>query len=101
MWQRPAALDRYLARLRERLSHRAATLEFLQVMELCVSHSLAEVATAVERAMTLGSPGAGTVAYLLRADRGPRQPEAVLASAPACPTVQSRDLSQYDRFIRR
>ena len=101
MWTRPAVLDRYLARLRERLSHRAATLEFLQVMELCVTHSLDEVAAAVEQAMTLGSLGAGTVAYLLRANRTPREPAAVLASAPSCPPVQDRDLSQYDCFIRR
>jgi len=101
MWNRPAALDRYLEHLRERLSYRVATMEFLQVMDLCVTHSLDEVAVAVERAMTLGSMGAGTVAYLLRADRGLRQPEAVMASAPLCPTVQTRDLSQYDRFIRR
>jgi len=76
-------------------------MEFLRVMELCVTHSLDEVAVAVEQALTLGSLGAGTVAYLLRADIGPRQLEAVMASAPLCPTVQTRDLSQYDRFIRR
>ena len=76
-------------------------MEFLHVMELCVTHSLGEVAAAVEQAMTLGSLGAGTVAYLLRAERTPREPAAVLVSAPACPAVQSRDLSQYDRFIRR
>jgi len=29
------------------------------------------------------------------------EPAAVLASAPACPAAQERDLSQYDRFIRR
>jgi transposase len=101
MWNRPAVLDRYLARLRERLSHRKATMEFLHVMELCVTHSLAEVAVAVEQAMTLGSLDAGTVAYLLRADRMPRETASVLVSAPACPPVQDRDLSQYDRFIRR
>ena len=101
MWQRPPVLDRYLARLRERLPHRAATLEFLRVMDLCVNHSLDEVATAVAQAMTSGSLGAGTIAYLLRANRTPREPAAVLASVPACPVVQSRDLSQYDRFIRR
>jgi len=101
MWKRPAVLDRYLARLRERLSYRAATMEFLRVMELCVTHSLDEVAVAVEQAMTLGSLGTGTVAYLLRANRTPREPAAVLASAPACPQVMDRDLSQYDRFIRR
>jgi len=101
MWDHPPVLDRYLARLRERLSHRAATLEFLHVMDLCVTHSLDEVAAAVEQAMTLGSLGANTVAYLLRANRTPREPAAVLASAPACPQVLDRDLSQYDRFIRR
>jgi len=98
--QRPGAFD-HLARLRERLSHRAATLEFLHVMDLCVTHSLDEVAAAVEQAMTLGSLGVNTVAYLLRANRTPREPAAVLASAPACPQVLDRDLSQYDRFIRR
>jgi hypothetical protein len=101
MWNRPPVLDRYLARLRERLPHREATMEFLRVMELCVTHSLNEVAAAVEQAMTLGSLGAGTVAYLLRANGTAREPLAVLASAPACPAVQSRDLNQYDRFIRR
>ena len=101
MWDRPPVLDCYLVRLRERLSHRAATLEFLRVMELCVTHSLYEVAAAVEQAMTLGSLGAGTVAYLLRTDRTPREPAAVLVSAPACPPVQNRDLSQYDLVIRR
>ena len=103
MWNRPAVLDRYLARLRERLSHRMATMEFLRVMELCVDHSLDEVAAAVEQAMTLGSLGAGTIAYLLRANQFACQPipVAALASAPACPPVQDRDLRQYDCFIRR
>jgi len=103
MWARPAVFDSYLARLRERLSPRAATMEFLRVMELCVDHSLDEVAAAVKHAMTLGSLGTETVAYLLRANQFARQPvpAAVLASAPACPHVQDRDLSQYDRFIRR
>jgi transposase len=102
MWAHPAVLDRYLACLRERLPHRAATLEFLHVVELCVSHSLDEVAAAVEQAMTAGSLGAGTVAYLLRANRMAKEPvPAVLASAPVCPIVQTRDLRQYDCFIRR
>lgn len=101
MWTHPPALDHYLVRLRERLPHRAATMEFLNVMELCVTHSLDEVAAAVEKAMISGSLGSGTVAYLLRANRSPQEPAAVLASAPACPPVQDRDLSQYDRFIRR
>jgi hypothetical protein len=103
MWNRPAVLDRYLARLRERLSHRMATMEFLRVMELCVDHSLDEVAAAVEQAMTLGSLGASTVAFLLRAGRTAFQPApaGILTSAPACPPVQDRDLRQYDCFIRR
>ena len=101
MWKHPLVFDRYLARLRERLPQREATMEFLRVMELCLTHSLDEVTAAVERAMTCGSPGSGTVSYLLRADRLSREPATVLASAPACPAVQDRDLSQYDRFIRR
>jgi len=103
MWNRPAVLDRYLSRLRDRLSPRTATMEFIRVMELCVNHSLDEVATAVEQAMVLGSLGADTVAYLLRTNRMARQPVplAILTSAPACPSVQDRDLSQYDCFIRR
>ena len=103
MWNRPAVLDRYLSRLRDRLSPRTATMEFLRVMELCVNYPLGEVATAVEQTMVLGSLGAGTVAYLLRTNRTARQPVplAILTSAPACPTVQDRDLSQYDCFIRR
>jgi transposase len=102
MWNRPLVLDRYLARLRERLPHRAATMEFLHVMELCLTHSLDEVAAAVDQAMAAGSLGAGTVVYLLRANRIVQDSTpAVLATAPACPAVQDRDLSQYDRFIRR
>jgi hypothetical protein len=52
--------------------------------------------------MAAGSLGSGTVAYLLRANRMAKEPKpAVLASAPACPIVQIRDLRQYDCFIRR
>jgi len=76
-------------------------MEFLRVMELCITHPVDEVAAAVEQAMTLGSLGSSTVSYLLRANRSPREIAAVLASAPACPAVQDRNLSQYDRFIRR
>ncbi len=76
-------------------------MEFLRVMEQCLTHSLDEVAAAVAQAMTSGSIGSGTVAYLLRANRLSLEPVAVLASAPACPAVQERDLSQYDCFIRR
>jgi len=103
MWHRPAILDRYLVQLRERLSHRMATMEFIRVMELCVDYSLDEVAAAVEQAMTLGSLGVSTVVFLLRTSRTPSKPFSlpILASAPACPIVQDRDLRQYDCFIRR
>ena len=103
MWNRPAVLDRYLVRLRERLSHRMATMEFIRVMELCVDYSLDEVAAAVEQAMTSGSLGVSTVVFLLRTSRTPSNPFSlpILASAPACPTVQDRDLRQYDCLIRR
>ena len=103
MWTRPAIFDSYLARMRERLSHRMATMEFLRIMELCVDHSLDEVAAAVDQAMTLGSPGASTVALLLRVRRTTFKPApaGILASAPACPPVQYRDLRQYDCFLRR
>ena len=103
MWARPAILDRYLSQLRERLSHRAATMEFLRIIEFCATHPLKKVAIAVEKAMLAGSLGADTVSYMLQTDQMACQPvpEAALASAPACPAVQSRDLSQYDRFIRR
>lgn len=101
MWKHPLVFDRYLAQLRERLPQREATMEFLRVMELCLIYTLDEVTAAVEQAMTCGSLGSGTVSYLLRANRSPRELAAVLVSAPACPPVQDRDLSQYDRFIRR
>jgi len=103
MWTRPAVFDSYLARMRERLSHRMATMEFLRVMELCVDHSLDEVAAAVDQAMTLGSLGASTVAFLLRSNQTALQPapSGIMTSAPACPPVQDRDLRQYDCFLRR
>jgi hypothetical protein len=102
MWPRPAVLDHYLAELKERLPQRTASLEFLRVVELCADHSLGEVAVAVEQAMTSGSLGAGTIAFLLRANRTASQPlPSILASAPACPAVKDRDLHQYDCLLRR
>jgi transposase len=102
-WAHPPALDRYMGELRERLPQRAATLEFLRVLELCGLHSLEEVARAVEQSMAAGSLGADTVAYLLRANHSPAQHPAstMLPSAPPCPTVQGRDLSQYNLLLRR
>lgn len=102
-WVHPPILDRYLAKLRERLPQRAAILEFLRVLELCRAHSLAEVARAVEQTVASGSLGVETVLYFLRAGATFSQPLmlAELASAPPCPTVQARDLSQYDLLLRR
>lgn len=102
-WAHPPILDRYLAKLRERFPQRAATLEFLRVLELCRAHSLPEVARAVEQTVASGSLGVETVLYFLRAGATFRQPLvlAELASAPLCPTVQARDLSQYDLLLKR
>ena len=101
MWPRPAVLDHYLVQLKDRLPHRTATAEFLRVVELCSSRGINEVAAAVEQAMSLGSLGADTVAFLLRANRTAFQPiAAALASAPACPAVMARDLRQYDCLLR-
>ncbi|HJW88874.1 MAG TPA: IS21 family transposase, partial [Dehalococcoidia bacterium] len=103
MWAHPPILDHYLVQLRDRLPPRAATLEFLRVVELCGLHPLEEVAQAVEQAMGSGSLGGDTVAYFLRAGSSPAQHPAplMLASVPPCPTVQQRDLSQYDLLLRR
>ena len=103
MWAHPPILDHYLAQLRDRLPPRAATLEFLRVVELCGLHPLEEVAQAVEQAMVSGSLGGDTVAYFLCAGAASRQPPTLLtlASAPPCPSVQKRDLSQYDLLLRR
>ncbi|MDP3063816.1 MAG: IS21 family transposase [Chloroflexota bacterium] len=102
-WVHPPVLDLYLTELRARLPHRAAILDFLRVLELCLAHPLKEVAVAVEQAMASGSLGAETVLYFLRASGRPGQPIAIapMTSAPPCPTVQDRDLSQYDRLLRR
>jgi hypothetical protein len=53
--------------------------------------------------MTSGSLGVETILYFLRAGTTSRQPQAlaVLTSAPPCPTVQERDLRQYDLLLRR
>jgi hypothetical protein len=103
VWVHPPILNRYMDELRDRLPQRAATLEFLRVLELCRTHSMEKVARAVEQAMAMGSLGADTVAYLLRADHSPAQNVAstMLASAPSCPVVHGRDLSQYNLLLRR
>ena len=72
------------------------------MVELCIDHSTSEVVAAVEQAMTSGSLGVGTVSFLLRANKTPFQPlPSVLATALACPSVQARDLHQYDCLLRR
>jgi len=101
MWPHPEALDRYLDCLRGRLPYREATMEFMRVMDLCSNHPIDEVAQAVEKAMASGSPGIGTVSYILRSCRQPPEPVSFLAAAPGCPVVAARDLSQYDCFIGR
>jgi len=102
-WAHPPILDLYMGELRDRLPQRAATLEFLRVLELCHTHSLEKVARAVEEAMIAGSLGADTVTYLLRSDHSSAQHPAstMLTSAPSCPVVQGRDLSQYNLLLRR
>lgn len=102
VWPHPPILDHYLKALRERLPRRTATLKFLEVLELVRSHSLGEVARAVEQALECGSLGPETVRYFLKA--GMSQlclPSAPLTTAPACPQVQERDLAQYDLLLRR
>jgi hypothetical protein len=102
-WAHPPILDHYMGELRDRLPQRAATLEFIRVLELCHTHSLEKVARAVEQAMVAGSLGADTVTYFLRSDNSPTQKpaSAMLTSAPSCPVVQGRDLSQYNLLLRR
>lgn len=102
-WPHPPVLDQYLAALREHLPQRAATLEFLQVLELCSCHPLAEVAQGVGQALAARSLGADTVAYFLNTGQRAMKPPgaAVLVGAPACPQVQDRDLHQYDLLLRR
>ena len=102
-WSHPIILDQYLVELRAQLPHRAATLEFVKVLELCSHHSLAEVAQGVEQALETRSLGADTVAYFLSTSRRGVETEttAVLTAAPYCPPLQDRDLHQYDRLLRR
>ena len=101
-WSRPEAFDRYLEALRRRLPPRTATLRFLEVLELAQSRSLSEMAAALDRALATGSLALDTVEYFLRdAATGQRPAIPVLASAPSCPDVQPRDLSQYSLLVRR
>jgi transposase len=102
-WARPAILDRYLEALRERLPHRIATINFLEVLEMTRSHPIDAVARAVEQALAMGSIVPETVKYLLRSRNSPSQLSflPLLVSTPASPRVQDRDLRQYDLLLRR
>jgi hypothetical protein len=102
-WTRPAVLDRYMETLRERLPHRVATVQFLDVLEMLHSHSMEAVVWAVEQALATGSLSPETVKYLLRTRNSSSQLSflPLLTSAPACPQVQDRDLRQYDLLLRR
>jgi len=102
-WRRPAVLDRYLEVLRERLPHRVATVQFLDVLEMLRSHPMEAVVWAVEQTLSTGSVTPETVKYLLRSRNSSSQLSSLplLTSAPACPQVQDRDLRQYDLLLRR
>jgi len=101
-WSRPPAFDQYLAALRRRLPQRTATLQFLEVLEMTRKHPLSEVTAAVERTIESGSLTPDTVSYFLKTAVACRQfAVPVLASAPSCPQVQHRDLSQYSLLIGR
>jgi transposase len=102
-WPHPPVLDAYLAALLARLPHRTATLQYLDVLELVRTHTMPEVGAAVEQAMRSGSLGAETVAYFLRLGTVPPQgvETPILTGAPPCPSVQDRDLRQYNLLLTR
>jgi transposase len=102
-WAHPAVFDRYLAELRVKLPQRIATLEFLRVVELCRLYPVEDVAAAVEQAMDSASLGTETVLYFLRSNDVFDEMVSIvpMSSAPPCPTVQERDLAQYDLLLRR
>src|ERR687891_84772 len=98
-----AFVDQYLSALRHRLPQRAATLEFVRVLELCSRHPLAQVAQGVEQALAARSLSSDTVAYFLNTGQGTTggPPPAPLTRPPAGPSVQDRDLRQYDLLLGR
>ena len=102
-WPHPPALDRYRVALEDRLPSRIATLHFLEVLDLARTYPLEEVAAAVDRALGTGSVVPATVTYFLRAHHtGTASPSPVLlATAPPCPSVQDRDLRQYNLLLTR
>jgi hypothetical protein len=109
-WPHPPALDRYRVVLEDRLPSRIATLHFieavnasLEVLDLARTHPLEEVAAAVDRALATGSVVPATVTYFLRVHHtATASPSPVLlATAPTCPSVQDRDLRQYNLLLTR
>lgn len=102
-WPRPPILDQYLAALRDRLPQRVATLEFVRVLELCSRHPLDQVAQGVEQALAARSLSSDTVAYFLNTGQGmtSRPVSAPLTTPPTGPSVQDRDLHQYDLLLGR
>jgi hypothetical protein len=98
-WPHPPILDQYLSALRDRLPQRVATLEFVRVLELCSRYPLNQVAQGVEQALLSKSLSSDTVAYFLNTSP-------VLTGRPvpiplAGPSVQERDLRQYDLLLGR
>jgi len=73
------------------------------VLELCSSHPLPQVAQGVEKALAARSLSSDTVAHFLNTGqgRGDRPVPAPLTSPPVGPSVQDRDLRQYDLLLGR
>jgi transposase len=102
-WPHPPILDQYLAALRDRLPQRVATLEFVRVLELCSRYPLNQVAQGVEQALLSKSLSSDTVAYFLNTGQAmtSRSVPIPLTRLPAGPSVQERDLRQYDLLLGR
>ena len=98
-WPRPPILDQYLAALRDRLPQRVATLEFVRVLELCSRYPLDQVAQGVEQALLSKSLSSDTVAYVL--NTGHAMTSRPVPIPLAGPSVQERDLRQYDLLLGR
>jgi hypothetical protein len=73
------------------------------VLELCSRYPLDQVAQGVEQALLSKSLSSDTVAYFLNTDPGmTSSPVPIpLTRLPAGPSVQERDLRQYDLLLGR
>jgi hypothetical protein len=80
-----------------------ATLEFVRVLELCSHHPLNQVAQGVEQALVSKSLSSDTVTYFLNTSHpmtgGPIP--LPLTRPLTGPSVQERDLRQYDLLLGR